>query len=53
MEGLFIYIFVLIIAVIALLKWNLANLEKIKDLEKSNEELLNANYKLLNKKNGK
>lgn len=52
MEGLFIYVFVLIVAVVALLKWNLSNLEKIKELEESNKELLNAKYKFLNKKNG-
>ncbi len=33
MEGLFIYVFVLIILVVALLKWNLANLETIKYLK--------------------
>lgn len=39
MEGLIIYFFVLIILVVALLKWNLANLEKIKDLKITIEEL--------------
>lgn len=39
MEGLMIYFFVLIILIVALLKWNLANLEKIKDLKMTIEEL--------------
>lgn len=39
MEGLIIYFFVLIILILALLKWNLANLEKIKDLKMTIEEL--------------
>ena len=33
MEGLIIYVGVLIISVVALLKWNLANLEQIKELK--------------------
>jgi len=33
MEGLFIYVFFLIILAIALMKWNLSNLIKITDLE--------------------
>ena len=39
MEGLMIYFFVLIILIVALLKWNLANLEKIKDLKMTIEEM--------------
>lgn len=39
MAGLIIYFFVLIILVVALLKWNLSNLEKIKDLKMTIEEL--------------
>lgn len=53
MEGLFVYMFILIIAIVVLLKWNLGNIEKIEQLKKSNEELLEANFKLTNKKNGK
>lgn len=39
MEGLIIYFSVLVISIVALLKWNLANLEKIKDLKMTIEEL--------------
>jgi len=54
--ALFIYMFCLVILIIALLKWNLSNLEIIKDLKKenqdlkkSNDELLKANFELIKK----
>ena len=53
MIGLIVYIVLLIIAFLIVLKCYISSLEEIEELKKSNKELLEINFKLTNKKNGK
>lgn len=53
MIGLIVYLALVIIAFVIVLKCYLSSLEEIEELKKSNNELIEINYKLTNKKNAK
>lgn len=53
MIGIVVYLGLIIIAFVIVLKCYIESLEEIEELKKSNKELLESNYKLTNKKNGK
>lgn len=53
MVVMFIFIGVLLVAVVGLMLICINILEEKESFKKSNEELIEANYKLTNKKNGK
>ena len=53
MIGIVVYLGLIIIAFVIVLKCYISSLEEIEELKKSNKELLEINFKLTNKKNGK